>query len=74
MLVPLLRELFAQQGVFPTPWAIRIGLEARGIPVGPLPLPLSRDGRRRQAAYIEWVPGWLARVEQALGLSLVGAR
>ena len=74
MLVPLLRELFAQQGVFPTPWAIRIGLEARGIPVGPLPLPASPGRQAQRAAYLQWVPAWLTRVEQALGLTLVGAR
>ncbi len=74
VLVPLLRELFAQQGVFPTPWAIRIGLEARGIPVGPLPLPASPARRAQRAAFIDWVPGWLTRVQQALGLTLVGAR
>ena len=56
------------------PWAIRIGLEARGIPVGPLPLPASPGRQAQRAAFIEWVPGWLTRVEQALGLSLVGAR
>jgi len=74
VLVPLLRELFAQQGVFPTPWAIRIGLEARDIPVGPLPLPLSPRRAAQKVAYLQWVPGWLARVAQALGLPLVGAR
>ncbi len=74
VLEPLLHELFAQQAVFPTPWAIRLGLEARGIEVGPLPLPLSERRRAQRAAYLQWVPGWLARVEQALGLTLVGAR
>lgn len=74
VLLPLLRELFAQQGVFPTPWAIRIGLEARGIPVGPLPLPASPARQAQRATFIAWVPGWLTRVEQALGLTLVGAR
>ncbi|MGV3517968.1 dihydrodipicolinate synthase family protein [Luteitalea sp.] len=74
VLVPLLRELFAQQGVFPTPWAIRIGLEARGIPVGPLPLPVSPGRQAQRTAFVQWVPGWLTRVEQALGLTLVGAR
>ncbi len=73
-LEPLLHELFAQQGVFPTPWGVRIGLEARGIPVGPLPLPLSPGRAAQKAAYLQWVPAWLARVEQALGLTLVGAR
>jgi 4-hydroxy-tetrahydrodipicolinate synthase len=73
VLVPLLHELFAQQGVFPTPWGIRIGLEARGIPVGPLPLPPSPHRQAQRAAFMAWVPGWLARLEVALGQALVGA-
>lgn len=73
-LVPLLQELFGQQGAFPTPWGIRIGLEARGIDVGPLPLPLSAGRQAQRAAYLAWVPGWLARVEDALGLTLAGTR
>lgn len=74
VLVPLLHELFGQQGQFPTPWGIRVGLEARGIAVGPTPLPLSPGRVAQRAAYLEWAPGWLSRVEQALGLTLVGAR
>src|SRR5688572_20963573 len=35
----LLDELIARIAVFPTPWGIRIGLAARGISTGPLPLP-----------------------------------
>ena len=72
-LQPLLQELFAQMGMFPTPWAIRIALEARGIPTGPLPLPLSANRRAQKTAFVEWVPGWLTRVEAALGHGLVGA-
>ena len=37
----LLDELIARLSVFPTPWGIRIALEARGLPTGPLPLPLT---------------------------------
>lgn len=70
-LVPLVQELFAQQGVFPTPWGIRIGLEARGIDVGPLPLPPSAGRLAQRAAYLEWAPGWMARVGEALGQTLV---
>lgn len=70
-LVPLVQELFAQQGVFPTPWGIRIGLEARGIDVGPLPLPPSAGRLAQRAAYLEWAPGWMARVGEVLGHTLV---
>ena len=70
VLQPLVQELFAQQGQFPTPWGIRIGLEARGIAVGPTPLPLSPGRAAQRAAYLAWAPGWLTRVEQALGLTL----
>jgi len=73
-LVPLVQELFAQQGVFPTPWGIRIGLEARGLDTGPLPLPQSAGRLAQRAAYLEWAPGWLARVGDALGQTLVVAR
>ena len=73
-LQPLLRELFAQTSVFPTPWAVRIALEARGLPTGPLPLPLSPTRQAQREAFIGWVPGWLARVESALGQRLVGVR
>jgi dihydrodipicolinate synthase/N-acetylneuraminate lyase len=72
VLQPLLRELFAQMSVFPTPWAIRIALEARGVPTGPLPLPLSPGRAAQKAAFLQWVPGWLARVQTALGRSLAG--
>ena len=74
VLMPLLQELFAHQGVFPTPWGIRIGLEARGIDVGPLPLPPSTGRLAQKAEYLEWAPGWMARVGEALGQALVVAR
>ena len=37
----LLDELISQLGPFPTPWGIRIGLAARGLDTGPLPLPVT---------------------------------
>ena len=36
----LVHELIERISVFPTPWGVRIGLAARGIETGPLPLPL----------------------------------
>lgn len=74
LLLPLLRELFTQQGVFPTPWGIRVGLEARGIPTGPLPLPPSPTRLAQREAYLAWAPEWMTRVEAALGHALVGTR
>ncbi len=71
---PLLQELFTQMGAFPTPWAIRIALEARGVPVGPLPLPASPGRAAQKAAFMAWIPGWLARVEATLGHELVAVR
>lgn len=61
-----LQELIAQISVFPTPWAIRLGLAARGIDTGPLPLPSSRRRLDQAAAFQAWVPGWLERVGESL--------
>jgi len=46
----------------PTPWAIRIGLEVRGISTGPLPLPLSAERRAQVSAYREWLEEWLGHM------------
>jgi 4-hydroxy-tetrahydrodipicolinate synthase len=57
----LLDELIDRIAVFPTPWGIRIGLSARGIPNGPLPLPVTPGRRRQIEAFTEWLPAWLQR-------------
>ena len=43
----------------PIPWGVRIGLEARGISSGPLPLPLSPRRKQQVAAYRDWCRNWL---------------
>ncbi len=43
----------------PIPWAVRIGLEARGLSSGPLPLPLSPHRRAQVDAYRTWCRQWL---------------
>jgi 4-hydroxy-tetrahydrodipicolinate synthase len=43
----------------PIPWAVRIGLEARGLSSGPLPLPLSPHRRGQVDAYRTWCRQWL---------------
>jgi len=57
----LLDELIEQLSPFPTPWGIRIGLAARGIDTGPLPLPLTAERRQQVAAFTSWLPDWLSR-------------
>jgi 4-hydroxy-tetrahydrodipicolinate synthase len=50
----LLDELIEHLAPFPTPWGIRIGLAARGIPTGPLPLPLTSQRRAQVDAFTAW--------------------
>jgi dihydrodipicolinate synthase/N-acetylneuraminate lyase len=50
----VLDEVIEQIAPFPTPWGIRIGLSARGIDTGPLPLPLSARRQAQARAFREW--------------------
>ncbi len=63
----LLQELIAHLGTLPVPWSIRVGLAARGIDTGPLPLPLSPRRVTQAAAFQAWLPPWLDRLGDALG-------
>ena len=67
----LLDELIEHLAPFPTPWGIRVGLAARGIDTGPLPLPLTASRREQVAAFTRWLPEWLQRtgVRHARSLS-----
>jgi 4-hydroxy-tetrahydrodipicolinate synthase len=58
----LLDELIARISVFPTPWGIRIGLAARGINTGSLPLPITARRRQQIEAFQAWFPGWLEKL------------
>jgi 4-hydroxy-tetrahydrodipicolinate synthase len=55
----MLDALIEQMAVFPAPWGVRIGLAARGIDTGPLPLPLTERRRDQVAAFERWFPSWL---------------
>jgi 4-hydroxy-tetrahydrodipicolinate synthase len=73
----LLDELIVAMAVFPTPWAIRIGLSARGIDTGPLPLPLTAARRQQVARFRSWLPEWLVRnaiIESSGGTQATAAR
>ena len=56
----LLDELISHVSVFPTPWGIRVGLSARGIDTGPLPLPVTSERTQQMVEFKEWLPAWLA--------------
>ena len=55
----LVDELIEEIIKLPTPWGIRLGLEIRGIPTGPLPLPLSAVRRHEIAEFQGWLRRWL---------------
>jgi 4-hydroxy-tetrahydrodipicolinate synthase len=57
----LLDELIGRIAVFPVPWGIRIGLTARGIGTGPLPLPLSQERQDQVLEFTQWFIPWLGR-------------
>jgi 4-hydroxy-tetrahydrodipicolinate synthase len=54
----LLLELIAQMDRFPTPWAIRFGLEMRGFAVGEVPLPLSAARENQKHSFQAWFSDW----------------
>jgi dihydrodipicolinate synthase/N-acetylneuraminate lyase len=58
----LVHELIERIAVFPTPWGIRIGLAARGIDTGSLPLPLTPRRRQQIESFNAWFPEWLERL------------
>lgn len=58
----LVDELLVHFATLPTPWAVHAGLEVRGFPMGPFPLPLSAERARDVEAFRAWVTEWLARV------------
>src|SRR5262245_10669627 len=62
----LLDEAVLQLDTLPTPWGIRVALEAQGFSMGPYPLPLSPVRRERVARFREWLPGWMDRVKGSI--------
>lgn len=61
----LLDELIGRLSPFPTPWGIRVGLAARGIDIGPLPLPVTPLRKEQITAFTKWLPAWLQRNDLA---------
>lgn len=69
----LLQSVITRVSALPTPWGIRVGLAARGIRTGPLPLPLSSRRTEQVESLLGWLPSWYERVGEALGRSVVVA-
>jgi 4-hydroxy-tetrahydrodipicolinate synthase len=57
----LVAELIEQVAALPVPWGVRLGLAARGLDTGAMPLPLSESRRAQIARYQAWLPGWIER-------------
>ena len=60
----LLDELIARLSVFPTPWGIRIALNARGFATGPMPLPVSSVRQEQVLEFTQWFIPWLAQISR----------
>ena len=58
----LVHELIERISVFPTPWGVRIGLAARGMDTGPLPLPVTPGRRQQIEAFHAWFQPWVQRL------------
>ena len=62
----LVDQLIEEIIKLPIPWGIRMGLEVRGIPTGPLPLPLSSVRAQQVVDFRNWLAQWLPAHTPAL--------
>jgi 4-hydroxy-tetrahydrodipicolinate synthase len=53
-----LDELIEQVVRLPIPWGVRVGLEARGIPNGPMHVPPTQERRRQMDELCCWLRHW----------------
>lgn len=56
-----LDEVIAELDRLPFPWGIRVGLELRGFPSGPLPLPLAPFRKPQVLQLRSWLSDWMDR-------------
>jgi 4-hydroxy-tetrahydrodipicolinate synthase len=66
-----LDELIEQVVRLPIPWGVRVGLEARGIPNGPMHVPPTQERRRQMDELCCWLRHWAE--ERSLELPQVWA-
>lgn len=56
----LIKEINTPVSGLPVPWAIRFGLEVRGLDCGPAALPLSEQRIAEKREFQSWFENWLA--------------
>ena len=59
-----LRQFIAWLDRFPAPVGVKAAAAARGIKVGPLPVPLSPAKQKTLDEFQEWFKGWLPEIRQ----------
>ncbi len=59
----LLEEFLTRIRVFPSPWAIKLALQARGIETGSLGWPMGKRLCLKREEFQEWFSGWIAACE-----------
>jgi dihydrodipicolinate synthase/N-acetylneuraminate lyase len=59
-----LQEFIAWHDRFPTPVAVKIAAQERGLKVGPLAMPLAPSSQKRLEEFREWFKSWLPAVRQ----------
>jgi 4-hydroxy-tetrahydrodipicolinate synthase len=57
----LLDQLLGELERLPFPWGIRVGLGVRGVPTGPLSLPLAPMRKQQIAQFRGWLDNWLGQ-------------
>lgn len=65
----LVAEFIDRMDAFPPPVAIRIGLEVRGIPVGPHAVPLAPETEQRARELRRWLEEWFLRATSVATVS-----
>jgi len=57
----IIRDMIQHFSAFPNPWAIRIGLECRGMDCGSTAIPLSPERKKQKRDYQVWFDKWLEK-------------
>ena len=58
-----LHEFLTWHDLFPTPVAVKIAAEERGLKVGPIAAPLAAPSRKRLEEFRQWFKSWLPEIK-----------
>jgi dihydrodipicolinate synthase/N-acetylneuraminate lyase len=59
-----LQEFISWCDKFPAPVGVRLGVEARGLATGPMPVPLGADRSKCAEEFRAWFPSWVEDVKR----------